>query len=92
MRSFIRGLRIPKLYFELGIIALGALVTGLAIYLFDIWPYLVNWAWFLLGMTFGVIILCLVIAFFAFGARGENIEEDESRRVAMPPNPARNPA
>ncbi len=78
MRHLIRRLRIPKLYFELGIIALGAAITGLAIWFFDAWPYLVNWGWFIAGMFFGIVILCLVVAFFAFGARGDGSELEES--------------
>ena len=77
MRDLIRRLRIPKLYLELGIIALGAVMTGLAILLFDVWPYLVNWGWFIAGMFFGVVVVSLILAFFAFGARGDETSEAE---------------
>jgi len=81
MRKLIRKLRIPRLYFELGIIVLGAFLTGLAIWIFDALPFLVNWLWFLAGAVFGVLLLCILVVFFAFGARGEgpiDIEEVKS--------------
>ena len=77
MRQLIRRLRIPKLYFELGIIALGAIIAGVAIWFFDALPYLVNWLWFIAGALFGVLVLCLVVAFFMFGARGEGTDSEE---------------
>lgn len=87
MRDMIRRLRIPKLYFELGIIVLGALLAGLAIWFFDAWPWLVNWAWFIAGMFFGIAVLCLVVAFFAFGARGEDPTESEGVNLQSRPKP-----
>jgi hypothetical protein len=77
MKDLVRRLRIPKLYLELGIIVLGAVAAGLAIWFFEIWPHLVNWLWFFAGAIFGVIVLCLIVAFFAFGARGESPSPDE---------------
>ena len=84
MRHLIRRLRIPTLHFELGIVAVGAILAGLAIWFFDALPYLVNWLWFIAGAFFGMVILCLLVAFFAFGARGDLPEDADPREQPRP--------
>lgn len=79
----IHGRKVPKLYVELGIIVLGLIITALAIWFFDAWPYLVSWAWFFAGVFIGMLALCLIVAFFMFGARGESTAAEELERPEL---------
>jgi purine-cytosine permease-like protein len=89
MRNTIRRRRIPKLYLELGIIVVGAAMTGFAIWYFDSLHLLINWLWFIAGAVFGILVLCLVVAFFAFGARDQDptAEDVAKRDLAIEPKP-----